>query len=45
MKPAPLPGAGFDNKIWADTYVKVPVDDAKRLIANKAAERADALPD
>ncbi len=45
MKPAPFPGVGYSNKIWAETYVKVPVEDAKKLIENKSAERADALPD
>mgnify|MGYP007071662261 CR=1 FL=1 len=41
--PAPIPGAGYPNKLWAGTHVRVPVDEAKRLIAAKAAERADDI--
>jgi hypothetical protein len=44
MHPAPLPGAGFPRKIWADTVVQLPVDEAKEVVAKKIGERADALP-
>lgn len=45
MHPAPVVGAYLPNKIWAGTTVKLPIDVAKRLMENKAAERADAIPD
>lgn len=41
--PPPIPGAGYPNKFWAGTHVRVPVAEAKKLIANKAAERADDI--
>jgi len=41
--PPPVPGTGYPNKFWAGTHVKVPVAEAKKLIANKAAERADDI--
>lgn len=44
MKPHQSPGVGYENKIWAGTTIKLPVEEAKRLIALKAAERADAIP-
>jgi hypothetical protein len=37
-KPAPYPGAGFDNKIWAGTIIEVPEDEAKRMRSLKIAE-------
>lgn len=43
MKPHTSPGVGFPNKIWAGTTVRLPVAEAKRLIALKAAERADDI--
>lgn len=43
MKPHNSPGVGFPNKIWAGTTIKVPLEEAKRLISLKAAERADAI--
>ena len=43
MKPHASPGVGFPNKIWAGTTVKLPIGEAKRLIALKAAERADDI--
>lgn len=42
--PPPFPGVGFDHKIWADTVVRLPLDEAKRLVGKKLAERADDLP-
>jgi hypothetical protein len=30
-------------KIWAGTHIKLPVDEAKHLVAKKLAERADAI--
>jgi hypothetical protein len=43
MHPPPYPGTGFPNKIWAETYIKLPIDEAKEAIAKKVAERADAI--
>jgi len=43
MKPGPAPGVGFDNKIWAGTQIKLPLDEARGLIARKIAERADDI--
>lgn len=55
MKPHESPGVGFGEyidkatgkktnaKIWAGTQIKVPVDEAKYLVAKKIAERADEL--
>jgi|SRR6185503_2751354 len=43
MKPHLTSGVGFPNKIWAGTHIKLPLDEAKRLVANKLAERADAI--
>lgn len=42
-KPAPYPGVGFDGKIWAGTHIRLPLDEAKQLVAKKLAERADAI--
>ena len=54
MKPHQSPGVGFgpmemkdgtmvNAKIWAGTHIKVPVDEAKYVVAKKIAERADAI--
>lgn len=54
MKPHQSPGVGFGRmqmkdgsfvnaKIWAGTTIKVPPDEAKFLVANKIAERADEI--
>lgn len=38
MKPAPYPGAGFPNKIWAGTIIEVPEAEAKEMRARKIGE-------
>lgn len=38
MHPAPLPGTGFPNKIWAGTHLMLPADEAKAIVANRIAE-------
>lgn len=43
MKPHSSPGVGFPNKIWAGTTIKLPLEEAKNLVAKKIAERADAI--
>ncbi len=55
MKPHPSPGVGYREvrddkghviqyaKIWAGTHIKLPVDEAKSVIAKKIAERADVI--
>jgi hypothetical protein len=43
MAPAPFPGVGFPNKIWAKTVIELPLDEAKGLVAKRIAERADAI--
>jgi hypothetical protein len=54
MKPHQSPGVGFGRmemkdktwvnaKIWAGTTIKVPLDEAKYVVAKKIAERADEL--
>lgn len=54
MKPHDSPGVGFgamemkdgstvNAKIWAGTTIKLPVDEAKSVVAKKIAERADAI--
>jgi hypothetical protein len=54
MKPHQSPGVGFGEmvmkdgtivnaKIWAGTTIKIPVDEAKRAVAKKIAERADDI--
>ena len=43
MKPHVSPGVGFPEKIWAGTHVRLPLDEAKRLVSKKLAERADAI--
>ena len=44
MAPPPLPGVGFDAKVWADTVLRLPIEEAKRLVSKHLAERADAIP-
>lgn len=44
MSPPPHPGIGFDTKIWADTVIRLPMNEAKRLVGKNLAERADAFP-
>lgn len=43
MKPHQSPGVGYAGKIWAGTHIRLPVDEAKHLVAKKIAERADAI--
>lgn len=43
MRPAPYPGTGFPNKIWAGTTIRLPVDEAKMVVAKKIADRADVI--
>lgn len=54
MKPHESPGVGYgamemtdgsmvNAKIWAGTTIKLPVDEAKTVVARKIAERADAI--
>lgn len=55
MKPHQSPGVGFaefydrdgkkilNAKIWAGTQIKLPIDEAKALVAKKIAERADVI--
>jgi len=54
MKPHETPGVGFGEyedvngkktnpKIWAGTQIKLPVDEAKQVVARQIAERADAI--
>jgi hypothetical protein len=43
MTPPVHPGTGFPNKIWAGTHIKLPIDEAKALVARKVADRADAI--
>jgi hypothetical protein len=44
MSPPPFPGVGFETKIWAETVIKLPMDEAKRLVRLNLATRADAFP-
>lgn len=39
MHPPPHPGVGYPNKIWARTVVKLPREEARRLLELKKAER------
>jgi len=54
MKPHASPGVGYGEyidkngkktnaKIWAGTHIKLPLDEAKHLVAKKIAERADVI--
>jgi hypothetical protein len=42
--PPPFPGVGFETKVWADTVLKLPMAEARRLVDKNLASRADALP-
>lgn len=44
IAPPPFPGVGFATKVWADTVIRLPIDEAKRLVGRNLAVRADALP-
>lgn len=44
IAPPPYPGVGFETKVWADTVLKLPMEEAKRLVSKNLASRADALP-
>jgi hypothetical protein len=44
MHPAVFAGTGFPNKIWADTIINLPRDEAYGLIETNRAKRADDLP-
>lgn len=44
MAPPPFPGVGFETKVWAETVLKLPTDEAKRLVGKNLAVRADAFP-
>lgn len=41
MAPPISHGVGYDTKIWADTYIKVPRSEARTMIEKKIAVRAD----
>lgn len=54
MRPHTSPGVGYgasvdkdgkktNAKIWAGTHIRLPVDEAKNVVAKKIAERADAI--
>lgn len=43
MKPHVSPGVGFPRKIWAGTHIRLPIDEAKHIVAIKVAERADDI--
>ncbi len=43
MKPHVSPGVGYAGKIWAGTTIRLPVDEAKRAVSLKIAERADVI--
>src|SRR5687767_12198449 len=43
MRPPIYPGTGFPNKIWSGTHIRLPVDEAKAIIAKKIADRADVI--
>lgn len=43
MKPHQSPGVGYDGKVWAGTQIRLPVDEAKTVVAKKIAERADDI--
>lgn len=43
MKPHPSPGVGYPGKVWAGTHIRLPVDEAKTVVAKKIAERADVI--
>jgi len=35
VKPHPSPGVGYAGKIWAGTHIRLPLDEAKAVIAKK----------
>lgn len=39
MAPPPFPGVGYANKIWASTFVQLPIEEAKKLVRAGIAER------
>jgi hypothetical protein len=43
MAPPPFPGVGFETKVWAETVLRLPMEEAKRLVGKHLAERADAI--
>ena len=43
MKPHQTPGVGYPDKIWAGTHIRLPLEEAKHLVAKKLADRADAI--
>lgn len=43
MMPPATPGVGYPDKVWAGTHIRLPVDEAKDIIAKKIADRADAI--
>ena len=44
VAPPPYPGVGFDTKVWADTVLRLPIEEAKKLVGKNLAARADAIP-
>jgi len=44
VKPAPVPGVGFEHKIWAGSVIELPLGEARELIKSRRAERADDIP-
>ena len=44
IAPPPFPGVGFETKVWADTVLRLPVDEARGLVGKNLAVRADAIP-
>lgn len=44
IAPPPFPGVGFETKVWADTVLKLPTEEARRLVGKSLAVRADAFP-
>ncbi|UYQ70971.1 hypothetical protein OF122_12975 [Pelagibacterium flavum] len=39
MAPPPMPGVGFERKVWAGTTIKLPVEEARRARDLGIAER------
>lgn len=39
MAPPPMPGVGFDRKVWAGTTIRLPVEEARRARDLGIAER------
>lgn len=44
MPPPAYPGTGYDNKIWRNTHLNLPKEEARDIIDKGIAERADAIP-